>query len=76
MADDRLYRAVNDRVVVGFVCRDRSDRDPPGEVVECAPYVRKLIMGLGEQVAIDGLRRRGFRVERIDAELTRTAQTR
>jgi hypothetical protein len=53
--------------VAGFVCQDRSDRpvEAPGEVVECAPYLRKLIMGLGEQLAVDLLERRGFTVTRL-----------
>jgi hypothetical protein len=63
--DERLYRAVSNRAVVGYVCADRPDRDPPGEVIACAPYVRKLILGLGEELAEAVLRRRGFGVERV-----------
>lgn len=64
---ERLYRAVSSRAVVGYVCADRPDRpvEAPGEVIECAPYVRKLIMGLGEELAEGVLRRRGFDVERV-----------
>jgi hypothetical protein len=64
---ERLYRAEHARAVAGFVCQDRPDRpaEAAGEVVECAPYLRRLIMGLGEQLAVDLLERRGFTVTRL-----------
>jgi hypothetical protein len=52
-----LYRAVSARAVVGFVTVD-------GEVVRCAPYVRRLVLGLREATAIAVLERAGFEVRR------------
>jgi hypothetical protein len=59
---DGWYQATNSgaRVVFGFRVED-------GEVVECAPYGRKMIMGLQWGTAYGVLERGAFEVARLDS---------
>jgi hypothetical protein len=61
MTDPRVdgwYRAVGARATFGF-------RVENGEVVECAPYGRKIIMGLQWGTAYMKLERGGFTIESL-----------